>query len=73
MAETDEWITVPPEVRDGLDALHDAGELHPDDSASTVEAAAKRDLHATVEWLEQVDETVYEKACRGEFEAGDET
>lgn len=73
MSETDDWVTVPPEVRDGLDALHHDGELHPEDREATIEAAAEREFEATVKWLEQVDEQVWEQASQGQFEAGDET
>lgn len=69
----EDQVLVPPEVRDGLDALLHAGELDPDDRRSAIETADEHDLDATVKWLRQVDDAVYANAARGEFVAGDET
>lgn len=69
----EDQVLVPPEVRDGLDALLHAGELHPQDRTATIQTAREHELDATVKWLRKVDDDVYENAARGEFTAGDES
>lgn len=68
----DDSVLVPPEVEDGLDTLREAGTLHVGERDRAIEDASDRGLDATVSWLEQVDEVVYERAADGRFVADDE-
>lgn len=68
----DDRVTVPPEVRDGLEGLEAADALHPGERQRAIDAAADRDLDATVRWLEKVDDVVFDAAAEGRFVGGDE-
>lgn len=66
-------VTVPPEVRDGLEACRDAGALQVGRREAAIEWTEERDLDATAKWLRKVDEVVYDRAAQGRFVGGDET
>lgn len=63
----DDQVTVPPEVYDELESLHQSEELDPDDRETSKRLASDRGYDATVKWLEQVGDEVYARAARGEF------
>jgi|AntRauTorcE11898_2_1112593.scaffolds.fasta_scaffold68655_2 hypothetical protein len=65
-------VTVPPEVRDGLKRLQDAGALHDGQRDRAIERAEEEGEEATVKWLRQVGPSVYERAAQGRFVGGDE-
>jgi|GEM_PF-6281634 len=69
---SDEPVTVPPEVRDGLKRLQEAGALHEGDPDRAIEWAKQQDLEATVRWVERVGPGIFDRAANGLFVGGDE-
>lgn len=65
-------VTVPPEVRDGLKRLQDAGALHEGERDRAIERARTEGDEATAKWLQKVGPGVYERAAQGRFVGGDE-
>lgn len=65
-------VTVPPEVRDGLKRLQDAGALHEGQRDRAIEWASENDLEATRKWLEKVGPGIFDRAAQGRFVGGDE-
>lgn len=68
----EDTVTVPPEVRDGLQRLQDAGALHKGQRERAIERAREEGETATVRWLEKVSAGIYERAAQGRFVGGDE-
>lgn len=65
-------VTVPPEVRDGLKRLQDAGALHEGQRDRAVERAKDEGLEPTVKWIQKVGPGIYDRAAAGRFVGGDE-
>lgn len=65
-------VTVPPEVRDGLQRCQDAGALQVGRREAAIGWAEEHDRDETVKWLRKVDEVVYDRAAQGRFVGGDE-
>lgn len=65
-------VTVPPEVRDGLERLQDAGALEEGEQERAIEWAEEHDETAAAKWLRKVGAGVYDSAAQGRFVGGDE-
>lgn len=64
-------VLVPPEVYDGLESLHEAGKLDPEDRQEATRVAAQDGYEYVEEWLENVDDEIYADAACGDFTVQD--